>query len=150
MKRIFILVVVAAFAFSVLGMANCGSCGSGHATEPPHKHEKKVDQETFTGTLVCLGCDFKKAEGARAACTAYGHKHALKTKDGQYFSFLENDYSVDLIKGEKYHNKKLTVQGVQFAAANLIDVKSFEVEGKTKSWCNHCNAMDGCGSMTKK
>lgn len=101
------------------------------------------------GTLVCLGCELNKADGARAACKVYGHKHALKTSDGHYVNFLENQYSDDLINSEKYRDKEITVQGRHFVKANLIDVKSFNVGGKTKSWCGHCGAMDGCGAMKK-
>lgn len=98
----------------------------------------------FEGTLVCLGCSLKTADGARAACSTYGHKHALKTADGKYLNFLENQYSADLISGEKYHNEAVNVQGVYFADANLIDVESFEVNGKKKGWCNGCKSMDAC------
>jgi hypothetical protein len=113
---------------------------------------KTGKQADFEGTLVCLGCDLKQAEGARAACKAYGHKHALKTDDGKYVNFLENRYSEDLLKGEKYHNQKMKVSGVYYAGAKTLDVKSFQVDGKTKAWCGHCKAMDGCaaaGGMSK-
>ncbi len=112
------------------------------------KADKMGKQADFEGTLVCLGCDLKQAEGAHAACTAYGHRHALKTEDGKYINFLENQYSEDLLKGEKYHNQKMKVSGVYYADANTLDVKSFQVDGKTMSWCDHCKAMDGCGAAS--
>ena len=117
-----------------------------------HKAARMGKRADFEGTLVCLGCDLKQAEGARAACKVYGHKHALKTEDGKYVNFLENQYSEDLLKGEKYHNQKMKVSGVYYADANTLDVKSFQVDGKTKAWCGHCKAMDGCaaaGGMSK-
>jgi len=110
---------------------------------------QKGNHASFEGQLVCLGCDLKKAEGARAACTAYGHKHALKMKDGGYISFLENDFSKDLINGEKYHNDSITVTGVFHDKANVLDVETFTVNGEKKGWCNHCKAMDGCPFMGK-
>ena len=64
---------------------------------------KHVDVE---GQLVCLGCSLKKAEGANSECSVFGHKHALKTKDGAYLSLLENKFSADLVKGEKYHKSR--------------------------------------------
>ncbi len=108
------------------------------ATEPKDKHT------SFEGKLVCLGCDLKKAEGARAACSVYGHKHVIKTEDGKYISFLENDFSKDLINGEKYHNKDIRITGVYHDNANMLDVETFTVNGKKMGWCNHCEAMDGC------
>lgn len=42
---------------------------------------KTEEYKTFEGTLVCQSCDLKKNEGARAACSVYAHKHALKTDD---------------------------------------------------------------------
>lgn len=104
----------------------------------------KAAHETFDGTLVCLGCDLKKAEGARAACSAFGHKHALKTADGKYINLLENQYSKDLLAGEKYHNKKVSIHGIYFANANQLDVETFTVDGKKKGWCDGCKSMDGC------
>ena len=106
--------------------------------------EQKVKHASFEGKLVCLGCDLKKAEGARAACSIYGHKHVLKTKDGKYVSFLENDFSKDLINGEKYRNKGIEIHGVYHDKANVIDVETFTVDGKKMGWCNHCKAMDNC------
>ncbi len=100
----------------------------------------------FEGTLVCMGCDLSKTEGARSECKVYGHDHALKTADGKYVIFLENKYSADLISGEKYHNKKVKVHGIYFANANQLDIETFEVEGKKKSWCGGCSSMDGCSA----
>jgi len=102
------------------------------------------EHTTLDGNLVCLGCSLKKAEGARAACSAYGHKHVLQTKDGRYISFLENDFSRDLAAGEKYHNKDVTVSGIYHASANMLDVETFSVDGKRSGWCGHCSRMDGC------
>lgn len=42
-----------------------------------------------------------------AQCSIYGHKHALKTADEKYYTFLENQKSEPLIKGEKGHGKKI-------------------------------------------
>ena len=97
-----------------------------------------------------MGCDLKKAEGANAACSVYGHEHALKKADGSYISLLENDYSKDLIKGEKYHNMDVTLTGVYHKSANVLDVQTFTVDGKKKSWCDHCKAMDGCASKDQE
>ncbi|MFH1891726.1 MAG: hypothetical protein ABIK83_03485 [Candidatus Zixiibacteriota bacterium] len=103
-----------------------------------------VRQANFDGKLVCMGCDLKKADGAGAACSAYGHKYAVKTADGRYINFLENKQSEDLVSGEKYHNQDVKVQGVFYANANQLEVKTFEVDGKTMSWCDHCKGMDAC------
>ncbi|MCP4580563.1 MAG: hypothetical protein GY839_03020 [candidate division Zixibacteria bacterium] len=98
----------------------------------------------FEGTLVCLGCDLKNAEDARSACSVFGHTHALKTDDGKYINFLENQYSTDLLDGGKYHNKDVKVHGIYHASANLLDVETFSVDGKSKNWCSHCKTMDSC------
>jgi len=105
---------------------------------------KAGEYKTFEGTLVCQGCDLKKNEGARAACSVYGHKHALKTDDGKHINFLENKFSEDLVNGKKYQNRKMKISGNYYASANLIDVDNFTVDNKKKSWCDHCQAMDGC------
>ncbi len=99
---------------------------------------------TFTGKLVCLGCDLKMTEGAHAECKTYGHRHALKTSDGKYINFLENKYSEVLLNGDEYGNKTVTVEGTYYANADMLDVHSFTVDGKQKGWCGSCKKMDSC------
>lgn len=111
--------------------------------------EQKGKHASFEGKLVCLGCDLKKTEGARAVCSVYGHKHALKTKDGRYLNFLENDFSKDLINGKKYHDKKIEITGIYHQTANMLDVETFTVDGKKMGWCDHCKAMDQCPFRSK-
>ncbi|MEW5797018.1 MAG: hypothetical protein AB1772_11740 [Candidatus Zixiibacteriota bacterium] len=110
----------------------------------------KPEHVDISGTLVCLGCSLKKSEGARSACSVYGHEHALKTDAGQYVNFLENQYSADLIKGDKYANKKLSIHGILHSSANLVDVESFTVDGSMVTWCDGHKAMDLCGSAASK
>jgi hypothetical protein len=112
--------------------------------------EVKTDDASFEGTLVCLGCDLKKTEGANSDCKANGCHHAIKTVDGSYINLLENKNSADLIKGGDFHNKPINIQGVYFAKANMLDVKSFTIDSKENTWCDHCNKMDGCMSSKKK
>lgn len=101
---------------------------------------------SFEGKLVCLGCTLKGEEGARAECKNFGHTHALKTEDGKFISFLENKYSKDLFKGEKYSGKDIMVHGVYYAGANQLDVDSYKIDDVTMTWCKTHNAMDGCSS----
>lgn len=98
---------------------------------------------TVEGTLVCKSCSLKKEFGARAACKDNGCQIALQTADGHFVDFLDNKYAQDL-KGQKYAGSQIKVTGTYFANAHTIDVQSFTVDGKTKSWCNKCQAMDGC------
>ena len=120
--------------------AACGGVKAGKASAT----DGIVKQANFEGKLVCMGCDLKRADGASAACSAYGHKHAVKTSVGRYINFLENKQSEDLVSGEKYHNKHVKVQGVFYANANQLEVKTFEVDGKSMNWCDHCKGMDAC------
>lgn len=128
-SRVTFTLLVMVLVFSVVAMA--GENG---------KHK------TFNGTLSCLGCDLKKSDGAFAQCKVYGHKHALKLKDGRFISFLENDNAADLIKGEKWHGKEVEVHGVFFSSANMLDVETYKVTGKTFGWCAGHKAMDQCHS----
>lgn len=91
--------------------------------------ESAPEQMTLEGKLVCLGCDLKSNEGARSSCSEFGHTHAIKSADGKYIGFLPNKFSKDLLKGEKYHNADLSVNGAFHATANLMDVHSFQVGG---------------------
>ncbi|MHC4196606.1 MAG: hypothetical protein ACYSRP_01670 [Planctomycetota bacterium] len=91
-----------------------------------------ADEETVTGTVVCLGCTLKKKEGAHAACDVYGHKHGLATSGGELYSFLENENSEELINGEKYGMKKVEITGKVFENAHIIDVEDVSVVEKEK------------------
>lgn len=132
--------LVAVFAMTGTNVMACGEAKSSAATTV-----SETGDVTISGTLVCLGCDLKKADGARAACSVYGHKHALKTADGRYINLLENQYSDALVNGDKYHNKAIKVAGTMFANSNTMDVRTFTVDGKTSGWCGGCKTMDGCG-----
>jgi hypothetical protein len=127
------VLVTALILLAVVGISRAGEGKKAKGTS--------ADSE---GTLVCTGCDLKTSEGAHSECTVYGHRYGLKTTDGRYISFLPNRYAEDLIKGDKYHDKKILVHGTYYDNANLIDVESFEVDGMVKTWCDHCKAMDSC------
>ena len=120
----------------VAAVQTASACGEAKA--------ETIGKATFEGTLVCQGCDLKKSEGARAECSAFGHKHALKTKDGRLVNFLENQYSADLIKGGDYHMKNLAVSGTYYPGANMLDLESFTMGDKKQSWCEGHKEMDGC------
>ena len=104
----------------------------------------------FEGTLICQVCELKQAEGARAACKAYGHRHTLKTDDGRFINFLENKYSTDLINDAKFHNAKVKVSGNYYTKNNLLDVELFQMDGKKSSWCEGHGTMDGCMAPKEK
>ena len=130
----------------LVGLVVGALAGDVHDPSETAKSSTKAELVTLKGTLECLGCDLK-SQAARASCSVYGHKHALKTEDGRYINFLENKYSDALIKGEKMHGKKLEVHGTYFANANLLDVEAYESEDNRKiSWCSHCKAMDACSA----
>ncbi len=106
----------------------------------------KGEHKAFKGTLSCLGCDLKKSEGALSQCKIYGHKHAIRLEDGKYISFLENDKSADLIKGDKWHGQDVEVHGTYYKDANVIDVDSFKFGDKSYGWCEAHGAMDMCST----
>src|SRR5688572_19433713 len=107
-------------------LAGLGLAISGLASLPALAQDTtKPQPATFKGTLACLGCDLKKAYGAGAQCSVYGHKHALKTADGKYYTFLENAKSEPLIKGEALHGKPIEVTGVVFPGSQVIEVTHY-------------------------
>ncbi len=136
-----IAALVVMFALTGTSAMACGEPKSSASTAT-----EKTETTTMSGTLVCLGCNLKKSEEARAECSVYGHKHALKTSDGRYISLLENKYSTDLVAGENYRNKPMELTGTLFANSNMMDVQSFTVDGKTKGWCGGCKTMDACAA----
>lgn len=96
---------------------------------------------TLTGKNYCLGCALKKAEGAAAQCSVYGCKHTFKAENaidstgteipelkGLTFHYLENDASVELFKGKKYHSKNVTIKGNVHLDERVIDVTNVTAE----------------------
>ena len=94
---------------------------------------------TLTGENYCVGCSLKKAEGAAAQCSVYGCKHALKVEkavdskgeeiselEGATLHYLENDASVELFKGKKYHGENVSIIGNVHLDERVVDVKSVE------------------------
>lgn len=87
------------------------------------------------GENYCLGCSLKKEQGAKAQCSVYGHRHALriesaKGKDGQALPglsgqslhYLDNDQSKPLLQEEGFHKKRVEVKGRLFAAERTLEV----------------------------
>jgi len=146
MRKVLAIITLAVFC---LAFADVSAGEHEHKGKAEHKgmgeHQKKAEHKTLSGTLVCMGCELKSGDGARAACKEFGHKHVLQTNDGSMVGLLENKYSRDLM-GEKYHGQKMEIHGIHYANANVVDVESFAVNGSKKTWCNHCTAMDGCAS----
>ena len=92
----------------------------------------KPKMVALRGTLACLGCDLKKAHGAGAQCSVYGHKHALKTSNGKYYTFLENARSAPLVKGEALHGRQVEVRGTLFPGSQVIEVTGHRAIGAAK------------------
>ncbi len=101
-------------------------------------------QVSLKGVLACSSCSLK-AMGAQSDCSEFGCSHALKTEDGRLVSLMQNKFSADLLSKKENHNKPVEITGTFFANANMLDVKSYAIDGdKTKSWCDHCKGMDAC------
>jgi hypothetical protein len=148
-QKTMIAAVILMFVTGSVAFA-CSSCGCSStakaetASSAKSETTMKTEDVTFDGKIVCMGCDLKKTRGANADCSQYGCNHALKTSDGKYISLMKNKYSKDLMGSEKYAGKNISVTGAYYADANTVDVKSFKVDGKKMSWCNHCKSMDAC------
>jgi hypothetical protein len=101
--------------------------------------------KTFKGTWTCLACDLKGLDGSvRAQCEDLGHKHCLRLDNGNYVFFLENDHSLDLIKGGGRHNTRMSVTGKYFPKAHVLDVQSYVIDDITTAWCPVHQKMDMC------
>lgn len=110
---------------------------------------ERGQKKEFTGTWTCLACDLKKFDGVRAQCEDFGHKHCLRLNDGRYIQFLENDHSIDLIKGGGRHEVQLTVRGIYDSKSHTIDVEDYTIDGVTTTWCSDHNRMDHCAWQAK-
>lgn len=87
------------------------------------------------GENLCLGCSLKKEQSAKAQCSVYGHRHALRVESakskegqdlpalgGQTLHYLDNDQSAPLLKEEGFHKKRVEVKGRLFAAERTLEV----------------------------
>jgi hypothetical protein len=125
--------------------SGCGTTGKTGQTAQMINTESPA-QVTLTGSLTCSNCSLK-ADGANAACSEHGCLTALKTADGRYITLMQNKFSQNLLANREYKNKPIEISGTFFANANVLDVKSYSVDGGTEvSWCGHCKGMDGCAA----
>ena len=67
-------------------------------------------------------------------------------KEGRLYTFVENDRSIKLIKGEGVHGKMIRVKGDLMPQAQYIDVKNYVVEIENGdwmevTWCDVCSEM---------
>jgi hypothetical protein len=104
-------------------------------------NSKTVKTTTVEGTVVCIGCDLHKSEVANFQCSKYGHVGAMKTSDGKIWSFVENDKALKLMNDKNLHGKTVKVTRQKIEKAMLIDVESYEFNGKNYEWCNKCDGM---------
>jgi len=111
--------------------------------------DKKAEMKTFTGTWTCLACDLKQYEGLRAQCEDFGHKHCLRLDNGRYIQFLENDHSIDLVKGGGRHEAKISVRGLYDKDSRTMDIESYTIDGMTTAWCDQHHRMDMCAWQAK-
>ena len=105
--------------------AHCGGCGTGEKEEV--EAVTQASPVTFKAKVVCLGCSLKKEQGAKAQCSIYGHKNALKTEDGRIWTLLENDASKELINSHEYAGKEIEIAGKVFGNTQIIEIETFKL-----------------------
>lgn len=144
LKKILVL-AVAVMAMSAVTAMACGNDASktSGTSSTMINTTAGPEQVSLKGVLTCSSCALK-AEGAQSECSEFGCSHALKTEDGRLVSLMQNKFSADLLSKKENHNKPVEISGTYFANANMLDVKTYAIDGKTKSWCDHCKSMDAC------
>lgn len=108
------------------------ACAAGKDEKPAASGGNQV---TVVGTNYCLGCALKKEHGAAAQCSKYGHRHSLKVEKavdgggkelaalrGRTLSYLDNEKSEQLVKGEAFHKERVEVKGRLYEAESVIEV----------------------------
>ncbi|MBI4589086.1 MAG: hypothetical protein HY725_09620 [Candidatus Rokubacteria bacterium] len=108
------------------------ACAAGKDEKPAASGGSQV---TVVGTNYCLGCALKKEHGAAAQCSKYGHRHSLKVEKavdgsgkelaalrGRTLSYLDNEKSEQLVKGEVFHKERVEVKGRLYEAESVIEV----------------------------
>lgn len=135
-KLITITLIIALIALSTYVIAGnpqldaSGKCPSGCMPG-------KIEVGTLTGVNYCATCALKQELGAPANCKTYGHHHAFKVIsmidgcgevckdfDGKTLHYIENDKSIDLVKG--HHDENMKITGKVYLASNMLEVDSFE------------------------
>lgn len=128
------VMVSAAVLFPVVASA------TDKANKPPPPSASAGTQVTIVGENYCLGCALKKEHGAAAQCSKYGHRHSLRVEravdaggkemadlKGRTLSYLDNDKSEKLFKGEEFHKQRVEVKGRLFPQESVIDVQEYKV-----------------------
>jgi hypothetical protein len=93
--------------------------------------KKGLDKITLDVELVCLGCSLKKMSGANAQCNLYTlHDIGIRLGDGTLWSIVNNQKGHDIIRAhDLVGEKKATVTGWLYPAANHIEIDSIKVQG---------------------
>ena len=146
MFRKILVLAVAVMAVSAVTAMACGNDASSSSgnTSAMINASSAPQQVTLKGVLACSSCSLK-AKGAQSACSEFGCSHALKTEDGRFINLMQNKFSANLLSNKQNHNKPVEISGTLFANANMLDVKSYALDGgKTNSWCDHCKGMGAC------
>ncbi len=129
-KRLGIFIVTFGLlsSFGIAGaLANREACGIG---EKAVEGKTACASKTFHARVVCLGCTLKKEQGAKAQCSAYGHKHALRTNDSRIWTILENDASRELTSSHEYVGKDIEVTGKKYPDAQVVEIETFKILGE--------------------
>jgi hypothetical protein len=146
-KKILVIAIAVVAMSAVTAMA-CGNEKSSSAEKTGSTgamiNSSAPEDVVLTGVLTCSTCALK-AEGARSSCSKFGCSQALKTDDGRLIGLMQNKFSANLVTNEENRNKPVEVTGTFFANANMLDVKSYTLDGgKTVTWCDRCKGMDAC------
>ena len=143
-KKVLVL-AVAVMSISAVTALACGNDAPSRSGNTSAMINSPAPQQvSLKGVLTCSSCSLK-AKGAQSACSEFGCSHALETEDGRFISLMQNKFSADLLSNKKNHAKPVEITGTLFANANMLDVKSYTLDGgKNISWCDHCKGMDAC------
>ena len=126
--------IVLSASLVLVGLMMLNSCKK---SVPAVAAGSDVVKATVEGTNFCSGCVLKKAKGAGAQCSIFGHKHALKVNKavgengkelpympGLVLYYLETEKSQELIN--THHGEKITAKGKVYPQERILEVDSFE------------------------
>lgn len=135
-KNIFLVICFGMLVFAGNLWAGCGAC-----TAMPESSEMKecgltgTEEMGIEGDYVRLG----------------GQKYGIKVEEGKIYSFVENERSGDLIKGDKFKGKnivKLMVWG-EIVDDKSIDVERYRICIEEKKGKDVCEDYVWCVKMQK-
>ena len=117
---------------SVVCCLLCWPLGAAHSFRPLPQviPGASSDELTFEGMLICYRCDIPSERRRLGKCEKDAHLSLLKLADGHTYRLYGSSHFISAkLSSEKFHGKKVRLEGVYDSATNWLHVHRANLTG---------------------